>query len=173
MERNIRDLFKNDDESNLEIPENHRAEFLEKLTKQNSKNKGFSKRKIVSIVASVVILVSFSIYFFQVNDAKKLPFQVQVAEIEKEYLSSIDKEWQKFIEVAKDSILVKKYEQKLNDFDTEYQKITKQLKQTPNNIYVLESLIENLQRRLELIKNIKEHIKELNQKQTSNETIYL
>ena len=65
------------------------------------------------------------------------------------------------------------YQEKLKESDLEYQKITINFKEYPNNINVLQSLIYNLQRRLELIKNIQEHLKELHQKNTSNETIYL
>lgn len=173
MEHKIRDLFKNDEISTIEIPKNHREQFLEKLIKQNNKRKSNLKRKRYAIVASVVILISITISFLQFNGEEKLPITTQIAEIEKEYLINIEKEWQNFVDVAKDSVLINKYEEKLHDFDTEYQKITSQLKENPNSIYVLESLIENLQRRLELIKNIKEHIKELNQKNTSNETIFL
>lgn len=174
MEHDIRDLFKENKDSKIEIPKNHRTEFLEKLELQNRDRNGFQRKNMFKIVASVaIILVCVVFYFNSNNEVEKTSLQIQVAAIEKEYLTNIDKEWDSFIAVAEDSILVNKYKVKMLDFDKDYQKITNQLHKTPNNINVLEALINNLQRRLELIKNIKEHIKELNQKNTSNETIYL
>ena len=159
----------------IELPENHREDFIGKLDTQHKKKRGFKKSTLLKIGAVVLLLFSVSTYF--INDDKSKPkensFRVQIKAIEKEYLQNIDNEWQQFLEISSDSILIKKYETKLQNFDTEYKTITHQLNNTPNNIYILEMLIINLQRRLELIKNIKEHIKELNQKNTSNETIYL
>lgn len=174
MEHDIRDLFKENKCSKIEIPKNHRTEFLEKLEHQNKKQNGFQRNTIFKIAASIAILLFCTVYFINSNnEVEKTPLQIQVAAIEKEYLTNIDKEWDSFIAVAEDSILVNKYKVKMLDFDKDYQKITNELNKTPNNINVLEALINNLQRRLELIKDIKEHVKELNQKNTSNETIYL
>ena len=174
MERDIRNLFNENEVSKKEIPKNHRSDFLKKLEQQNKKQNGLQRKNIFKIAASVAILLFCTFYYFNLNNkVEKTPLQIHLAEIEKEYLTSIDKEWDGFIAVAEDSILVNKYKVKMLDFDKDYQKITNQLNKTPNSINVLEALISNLQRRLELIKNIKEHIKELNQKNTSNETIYL
>ena len=174
MEHNIKELFKVDDFPKKEIPKNHRNDFLNKLELQHKKQNGFQRKNIFKIAVSVVTLLFCTLYYFNTNkEISKTTLQIQVAEIEKEYLTNIDKEWENFIEVAEDSILVSKYKIKMHDFDKDYQKITNQLEKTPNNINVLEALISNLQRRLELIKNIKEHIKELNQKNTNNETIFI
>lgn len=174
MERDIRDLFTKNEEAHIEIPKNHRTEFLQKLAHQHKKKPSFLRNNIYKIVASVALVLACTVYYLSsISKVEKTPLQLQVAEIEKEYLINIDKEWESFIAVAEDSILVNKYKVKMLDFDKDYRTITKQLDKTPNNIYALEALINNLQRRLELIKNIKEHIKELNQKSTRNETIYL
>jgi hypothetical protein len=178
MERNIKDLFKVDEHSDIELPNNHREDFIAKLQFQNKKKQAFKKSSLLKIAVAIVLIFSVSIYVF-VDDKSSLEnkeestFQAQVKAIEKEYLENINTEWQQFLAISNDSILIKKYKIKLKNFDSEYRKITNQLKETPNNINILESLINNLQRRLELVKNIKEHIKELNQKNTSNETIYL
>ncbi|WP_439130153.1 hypothetical protein [Polaribacter sp.] len=174
MEHDIRKLWNTKEDAKTEIPKNHRADFLHKLEHQNKKQKGFRGNTILKIAAAVAIVLVSAFFYLNANTTiEKTPLQIQLAAIENEYLTNIDKEWQGFIEVAKDTVLVKKYKIKMRDFDKDYQKITKALEKSPNNINVLEALINNLQRRLELVKNIKEHIKELNQKNTSNETIYL
>jgi len=174
MERDIRDLFSKDDVFEKEIPKNHREDFIEKLGKQQPKKYKKRSYKYLKIVASVLLIIS-CVFFYKNTIAlpEKSAVEIQMQAIEKDYLINIDKEWSSFKEIAKDTILIKKYEEKLKEYDADYQKITKHLKEYPNNINVLQSLIDNLQRRLQLIKDIKEHIKELNQKNTSNETIYI
>ena len=177
MERDIRDLFKENEVSDKEIPQFHREEFTKKLNELNQKsNKNNSKNRFKMALSVAAIIVFTTVLLFPKNDdseVNKTLIQIEVAKFEKEYLKNINKEWQQFLAISNDSILIKKYEVKLKNFDTDYKKITKNLEKNPNNINVLEALINNLQRRLELIKNIKEHIKELNQKNTSNETIYI
>lgn len=174
MEHDIRDLFSKDDFVEKEIPKNHREDFIKKLGKHQPKIKTKKSYKTLKIVASVLLIIS-SVFIYKntINTPKKSAFEVQVEEIEEDFLESINKEWNSFIEIATDTVLIKKYEVKLKESITEYQKITTQLKELPNNINVLQSLIDNLQRRLQLIKDIKEHMNELNQKNTSNETIYI
>lgn len=174
MERDIRDLFSKDDFVYTEIPKNHRKDFIEKLGKHQPKKDKKRKYKTLKIVASFLLLMTCG-YFYKntISSPEKSSLEIKMESIEKDYLISIDKEWNRFMEVAKDSILIKKYEVKLKESNTDYQKITKQFTAFPNDINVLQSLIDNLQRRLQLVKDIKEHINELNQKNTSNETIYL
>ncbi|WP_405610158.1 hypothetical protein [Polaribacter sp. Asnod1-A03] len=174
MEHDIRDLFSKSESPKKELPKFHRKDFITKLDgMKNSKDKK-KTYYFLKIAASILVLL-FCGYFYQNTNSTptKTAFEIQFEGIEKEYLINIDKEWNAFIEVANDTILIRKYKEKLKESDMEYKKITTQLKELPNNINVLESLIDNLQRRLQVIKDIKEHIKELNQKNTSNETIYL
>ena len=177
MERDIRDLFKEDEEVNVELPKNHRTDFIQKLLNQEKKVTKNRTLYWLKIAAILVLFFSVLTYIFVDESSnpliKKTAIQVEVKAIEKEYLEQIENEWKEFLSLSKDSILITKYKAKLKTFDADYSRITNQLKEAPNNIYILESLINNLQRRLELIKNIKEHIKELNQKNVTNETIYL
>ncbi|MGK0413189.1 MAG: peptidoglycan hydrolase CwlO-like protein [Polaribacter sp.] len=174
MEHDIRDLFSKEDFVEKEIPKNHRENFIEKLGKHQPKKDRKRNYKALKIVASFLLMITCA-YFYKntIPSPEKSSVEIKMESIEKDYLISIEKEWNSFMEVTKDSILIKKYEVKLKESNIDYQKITKQLTAFPNNINVLQSLIDNLQRRLQLIKDIKEHINELNQKNTSNETIYL
>ena len=60
--------------------------------------------------------------------------------------------------------MVDRFRNKLADLELDYQEITLQFKADRNNIEVIESLIENLKERLQLLKDIQEHINILNQK---------
>lgn len=174
MEHDIRDLFSKDDVVEKEIPKNHREDFIKKLGKHQPKKDRKKNYKVLKVVASFLLMIScVFVYKNTIASPQKSAVEIQMQAIEKDYLSSINKEWNSFKEIARDTILIKKYEEKLKESNADYQKITKQLTAFPNNINVLQSLIDNLQRRLQLIKDIKEHINELNQKNTSNETIYI
>ena len=174
MERDIRDLFFKDDVDNKEIPKNHREDFMKKLEEHQPKKEPKKSYTFLKIVASFLLIIScVLIYNNTIATPQKSAVELQMQAIEKDYLVNIDKEWNSFKKIATDTILIRKYEEKLKESKVDYQKITKQLKELPNNINVLQSLIDNLQRRLQLIKDIKEHINELNQKNTSNETIYI
>ena len=118
MERDIRNLFNENEYSKIEISKNHRIEFLQKLTHHNKKQHSFQIRNIFKIAASLVIILVCAVYYFNSNNQdEKISLQIQVAEIEKEYLINIEKEWESFKAVAEDSILVHKYKLKMLDFD--------------------------------------------------------
>mgnify|MGYP000436328504 CR=1 FL=1 len=174
MKQDIREIFKKDVLPKKKLPDFHEDEFLGKLENFNKKEKSKLLMQIFKIAASILLLVSCGYIFKNTySNPTKTASEIQIIAIEKEYLNSINKEWNTFTEITNDTILIRKYKNKLKAADVDYKKITTQLKELPNNINVLESLIANLQRRLQLIKDINEHINELNQKNTSNETIYL
>ena len=174
MERDIRDLFKVKNDFNKDLPKNHHEDFIKKLGEHQPKKELKKSYKFLKIVASLLLIISCVVlYKNTIALPQKSAIELQMQAIEKDYLISIKKEWNSFKEIATDTILVNKYEEKLKKSKLEYRKITKQLKDFPNDINLLESLITNLQRRLQLIKEINEHIKELNPKNASNETIYI
>ena len=174
MERDIRDLFKVKNDFNKDLPKNHREDFIKKLGEHQPKKESKKSYRFLKIAASLLLIIScVLLYKNTIALPQKSAIELQMQAIEKDYLISIKKEWNSFKEIATDTILVNKYEEKLKKSKLEYRKITKQLKDFPNDINLLESLITNLQRRLQLIKEINEHIKELNPKNASNETIYI
>jgi len=177
MKRDIRELFKNEEFPKKKLPNFHEEEFLGKLEKLNKKEKSKPFVQIFKIAASIVLILSVGYYFLSTESAVKQEDQptlfVQVKQIEKEYLRNIKTEWDTFVQLTTDHNLIEKYKQKLLNLDINYREASKQFTENHNDINILQSLINNLQLRLELLKDIKEHLKELNQKNTSNETIYL
>lgn len=168
MKRDIRELFKTEDEVvKNKLPQNHRQEFLDKL-KSNAPNKPKKTNHLnwLKIAAVLVLLltVGFGILNTKNTEEQPSPIIEQIEAVEAEYLKDIDAEWQNFIAVAKDENLVKRYRNNLKDLDDDYQEISRTFKADTDNIEAIEALIENLQTRLELLKNIQEHIKILNQK---------
>lgn len=178
MKQDIRDVFKNDDASRKALPDHHRQEFYEKLkASRPRRTSNLNTNYLFKVAAIVVLFVAFAVIMFKTTDTvtnkivEETPIETQIDALEKQYLASIDKEWQSFISIADDENLVKRYRNKLDDLDNDYKEISKQFKTDTNNILVIEALVENLQMRLQLLKDIQEHIKSLHQKNEHYETI--
>lgn len=164
MKRDIRDLFKSQEETNdIQLPENHRAEFLERLENQSKPNKKLSAWLSVAAVLLIALTIGFRINNPEPEEEKISPIVAQVEAIESEYLTDIENEWQNFIAIATDDALIERFRKKLKELDTGYQDISVQFKEDSNNILVIEALVENLQTRLQILKDIQKHIKILNQ----------
>mgnify|MGYP005989895763 CR=1 FL=1 len=173
MKQDIREVFKKEQLPKKKLPDFHEDEFLEKLKKFNKKKISKPFFQIRKIAVSIVLIISVGYYLLNVNSEKNSTLFAQIKQIEKEHLQNIDTEWNAFVSLTTDKKLIKKYEEKLLKLDINYKEVSLLFEKNPNNINILELLINNLQTRLQLIKSIKEHLKELNQKSTSNETIYL
>jgi len=177
MQRDIRDLFDDSDFSSKKLPKNHRSEFIERLRKTKQHKKA-SFRLLSAVAASLAILISVSYFvstFSQkaVTDHNLTDLELQVQQIEKKYLLQIDTEWADFIKATDDQKLINKYRDKLDALDSNYKELSVNFKEDPNNIIILEELINNLQTRLQFLKDIQEHIKILNNKNSTNETLVL
>lgn len=173
MKRDIRKIFNTDEFSKKKLPDFHEDEFLEKLEILNKKKNLKPNFKTWKVAVSIVFIFSVGYYLLDVKTETDSTFITEIKQIENEYLQNIEAEWNNFVKLTSDKKLIEKYKEKLLNLDLNYQEVSEQFKENPNNINILESLINNLQNRLQLIKDIKQHLKELNQKNTSNETIYL
>lgn len=173
MKQDIRTLFEDIDSSETELPKNHREEFITKLNKQQKSKFSFIK---TIAAASIIFLLGTTFYFFNFNK-KQTPktnsLLVEVKQIEKEYLQNINTEWNHFLTLTNDKKLITKYKTRLDNLSNEYLKISASFSKNPNNITTLEKLIKNLKYRLQILKDIKNHINLLNQKNETYETIIL
>jgi len=179
MKQDIRNIIGEIEPSHKELPTSHRAEFLGKLQASNrQKSKLVNFMVIFKIAAAIVLFVSVGYFTFNglfKSDALlvETKIELQLKDIETQYLEHIDTEWQKFVALTSDEKLVNRYEQKLNELNVDYQEISKEFRQNKNNIIFIEALVENLKTRLQLLKDIQDHINLLNQKTKSYETIIL
>jgi len=178
MEQDIRKLFETKVETVKKLPVSHREEFHKKL--KTSKPERKQKKGIQSIfkyAAAILLFVALSYVSFNVLKEepiiKESALELQLKEVEKQYLENIEKEWQSFIALTNDEKLVERYEKELNELNADYQIISEEFKANNNNISIIESIVNNLQTRLQLLRDIQEHIKLLNQKTKSYETIII
>lgn len=178
MKKDIRDLFKKEEDLNVKLPQFHRQEFLEKLNDSKRKApKALTYGYIYKMAAALILLFAIGSVVSKSfdNDLKEVvdesTIEKQMKNIEKGYVTSIDNEWKSFLKLTKDEKLIDRYEKKLSSLDTEYRVILETFKNDNNNVTVIEELIGNLQTRLKLLKDIQAHIKLLNKNRKENETI--
>jgi len=167
MQQDIREFFKAEEELKT-LPENHRKDFLDKLNAQKDTKKVSYLWLKIAAVAIVALTVGFSLFYNQPTEEIS-PMIAQVEAVEDKYLKEINTEWENFIAIANDEVLIARFEKRLKALDDDYQIISEQFKNDSNNILVVEDLVENLQTRLQILKDIQEHIKILNQKSEQNE----
>lgn len=179
MKRDIRNLFEvEEDDSKRKLKASHREEFYEKLKASRLvETKTNHRFYILKIAAMVVLFIAIGVLVLTRNDSPEKnvvatsTIELQIEQVEKDYLTNIDKEWKSFVALADDQKLVERYQTKLADLDTDYQHIASKFKQDSNNILVIEELVNNLKIRLQLLKDIQEHIKLLNQENEHHATI--
>lgn len=174
MKQDIRDLFKQKSLPKKKLPDFHEDDFLEKLTTFNQKKKSKTFSPILKIAASIALILSVGYYFLnsdvKIENHNQPEMLVEIKQIEKEYYNNIKIEWDKFISLTDDQNLINKYQEKLKSLDLSYQEILIQYKTDKNNLIVIEALIQNLKNRLQLLKDIQQHINLLN-KEHENATI--
>lgn len=178
MKRDIRTLFKDGLESGKSLPENHLEEFEQKLNNTlTDKPNTFRSIRILKIAVSIALLFALS-YALYTKSIIKEPniasdLEIQVSQIERQYLKQIEDAWQNFLSVTDDQNLIEKYRQKLKMLDQDYVEFSKNFQHNPNNLTSLENLIFNLQTRLQFLEDIVNHIHELNAQNKIYETIIL
>jgi hypothetical protein len=164
MKQDIRDVFKDDVVSRKQLPDHHRQEFYEKLKNQGSKQKMSWLWLKIAAVFLIALTVGFLVFTDNSDAVKVSPIMAQIETLEGEYLKDIDLEWEKFVAIADDEVLVERFRRKLDELDKDYQEISEQFKTDSNNIMVIEDLVNNLQIRLKLLKDIQSQIKLIDQK---------
>jgi hypothetical protein len=164
MKQDIRDLFKQKSLPKKKLPNFHEDDFLDKLTIFNQKKKSKVFLPILKIAASIVLILSVSYYFLNsdIEKNEQPEMFVEIQQIEKEYYTNIKIEWDKFVLLTDDQNLINKYQEKLKNLDLNYQEILIQYKTDKNNLILIEALIQNLKNRLQLLKDIQQHINLLN-----------
>ena len=169
MKRDIRPLFKDTTVHSKRLPEDHRQEFINKLGETKNR-KPIPWLKIAALLVTF-LAVGYAIITFGKEDSstQQLEIAQQIEAVEQEYLKDIEKEWKRFVAIANDDVLVARFKKKLDDLDKNYQIISVQFKEDSNNILIIETLVENLQTRLKLLKDIQQHIEILNQNNEQHE----
>ena len=164
MKRDIRTLFNTETpEAPKAPPANHRQEFIKKLDAQQiHKSSQYYWPKIAATIM-ITLAVALTVYYTADEEKDVSPFIAEIEAVETQYLERIELEWENFVAVAQDSVLVARFRKKLDELDANYTAISTQFEEDSNNVLIVEALVNNLQTRLQILKDIQAHIEILNQ----------
>lgn len=188
MSIDLRDKIKKDRKMK-ELPTNHRKLFEERLQKElHSKVK--NKYAFLKIAASILILVSLGFASYQLLESNKTVQEVVQSEellndtinsmadispdlkkVENFYLTQINQQISTLKMTEENRDLLEVYLSELSVLQQEYEDLNTRLNRAEVNEETINALIENLQLRLELLRQLKrklEIIENLKSKENEN-----
>jgi hypothetical protein len=183
-EQEMEELFRRlENQWDLEEPNSgHQQRFLDKLDNSAPKRgKTSSTRfwKFISIAASLALLISIGVHFFERPEAQDENINQQlsskplkVEQTEFYFNALVTKEIEKINEVSgpQTKKLVEDFTQQLTKLEADYKKLEIDLKQKGNVNRILNAMIINFQTRIKLAQDVLKKVTEIEQlKNTKNE----
>jgi len=174
MKVDLRDKLKKE-EMMRELPNNHRVSF-EQLLHKELHQKSKSKYAFLKIAASVILLIGLSFAGYQFfntsvsNDgvlttdkpANKINSMADISpdlkRVEDFYLTQINYQLAKITITDENRDLLEVYLSQLSDLQKEYNNLNSQLINNKVNEETIDALIENLQLRLQLLRQLKKKL---------------
>lgn len=165
----------------ISLPKNHRAKFQGKL-KQLHKAPKRKNYTFLMIAASIVVLIGLSYTFWPTADTVSpiepaQQFDIanvspELKQIETNYVTAINLELLGLKMNSSNKELIDKYLKKVADLEKQYQLLSKDLITKEDVDETVNALINNLQVRLQLLVELKDNLKEIEQnKEFDNENI--
>jgi hypothetical protein len=168
--------FKND--FDLEEPqENHHDRFLNKLNNYQKsfkrKPKSISWKPILSIAASILLLLTITIGYQNSDDSRDLAsVSPEMAETQDFFTSTIEVELKKITDESSPETqsLINDALKQMKILENDYESLKKDLTESNDDNRVIYAMISNFQKRIDLLKNTLEQINTVKQlKNISNE----
>ncbi|SEE40384.1 hypothetical protein SAMN04487765_2438 [Tenacibaculum sp. MAR_2010_89] len=192
MDKDIRDILKNNTNNNVEISSKHRVRFQQKLLSElHEKPSKVKKYKWLYVAASIVLLVGVGIKFSTTNiEGESLPkitnsvelnndsqislgsISPELKTIESYYINTINYELSQLELTKENKELFDGYLTQLGLLTKEYKSLTQELNKKGINDDTINALIGNLQMRLQLLKRMQKQLHEFkNPNQNDTQTI--
>ncbi len=192
MDKDIRDILKNNTNNNVKISSKHRERFQQKLLSElHEKPSNKKNYKWLYVAASLVMLVGVGIKFFQTNiEGEELPkitnsvelnndsqislgsISPELKTIESYYINTINYELSQLELTKENKELFDGYLTQLGVLAKEYKSLTQELNKKGINDDTINALIGNLQMRLQLLKRMQKQLHEFkNPNQNDTQTI--
>ena len=180
MKDNLDNIFKNlENQFDIEEPDfGHFNRFEEKLNANEGKKTAKSNRTFlyyISIAASITLIfgiwigASFSHKGMELANVSKEMEETQsyfIATIHKE-LETVEKERNNDTNIIINDAL-----EQIKILETQYQKLTVELKESNGDKRVIYAMISNFQQRIDILQNLLDQIKEVKQLKKQNNEIY-
>ncbi len=160
MKNNLEQFFSETDFDIYEPQIGHKNRFLEKLQTPKKKKKSFAW---LGIAVSITLLIGFFGGIFYQNlqyDLKDV--SLEMAETQNFFVATINNDLKKInsyrnpktTKIIDDAII------RLNDLEKAYKILQKDLKTTDNQKIIIINMIQNYQKRLEILQNVLEVLKQ-------------
>ena len=178
MPKDLRDIIKDAEHNELELPKDHRKRFEDRLSELHKPEKR-SNFFFLKIAASLVLLVSLGYFVLNINptttqieETPEIKFaslgsiSPEMEKVENYYLTAINYELASLEKTPENQKLLDDYLEKIGKLDEDYKRLNKELTENGINEKTINALITNLQLRLQLLLQLKDQLNEL---QTRND----
>ncbi|WP_435262271.1 hypothetical protein [Tenacibaculum sp. nBUS_03] len=192
MDKDIRDILKNNTNKSVKISSKHRERFQHKLlTELHKKSRKKKNYGWLYVAASMILLFGVAIKFYSLNNhelespkitnSKKLNNDSQISlgsispelkTIESYYINTINYELSQLELTKENKELFDGYLTQLGALTKEYKSLIHELNKKGINDDTINALIGNLQMRLQLLKRMQKQLKEFkNPNQNDTQTV--
>ena len=183
MPKDIRDILK-EAQGSRELKENHRLRFEERLNSIHTPKKR-SNFFFLKLAASIMLLVSIGYYSMNSSSNSIEPETIaplkitslsdispEMKQIEDYYLTAINYELSSLEMTSENQVILDDYLDKIGKLTEDYKRLNKEFLVNGINEKTINSLITNLQLRLQLLVQLKDTLNEMqNSKNKENEKI--
>jgi len=185
MSKDIREIMKNYKNEEVSLSANHRNKFQDRLLKEVQTQPKKRNYRWLQVAASVVLLVSLSIGYFNIGNPEDEPIKStkdislgslspEFKSIEDYYTNSINYEISNLDVNENNKEILDGYLAQIGKLTTEYKSLTSELNTKGVNDEIINALINNLQLRLQLLQRLKKQLKDLkklNSKQNETQNL--
>lgn len=186
MAQDIRDLFKNEQEQDIQdtMSHGHESRFLDKLNEALPEQRKTSKMHWLSIAASMVLFIAVSFGGYKYFTSDTMPDDNTPAVVEQDssaevktkslgdlspdfkkvedyYLASIHNELSKLELTPENKELIDGYIERLEVLANEYKQLSIELTTSGPSELTVNALIDNLKMRLNLLYRLRDQLKDL------------
>ena len=174
MQKDIKKMFENYNQGEVNLSSNHQSKFEDKLLKELHPVKPkVNVYKWLSIAASIALLISLTIGFLP-DEPIEIPkpkenklslgtISPELNTIETYYVNSINLELSELDMTDDNKELLDGYLNKVGELAKEYKLLTEELNTKGVNDETIDALISNLKLRLQLLKRLKKKLNTLKQ----------
>ena len=171
MPRDIREILKDREVNEKELPKNHRERFEDRLNQLHKPKKNYFFFKMAAAIAMLLSVGYFTLKNDSINtQIEEIPelkitslssISPEMQKVESYYLAAINYEIAGLEETPENKKILEDYLDKIGKLDADYKRLNKELSKSGINEKTINNLITNLQLRLQLLLQLKDQLNEL------------